>query len=322
MVLHLKTTQAGPFRKMFLACQDLLTDIILTFVADHEQHPGMYSCVTDNCNIAMVDIRMPAEMIRQAGTYACNHTVDIGINVPDFTRILKTFNSQESLTIDFDENRDETHFVLRSINKLGEETKRFNVVNMALDSKKISIPDHRMQCTVTMKSSEFTTQCKSFACVNMDYLTMSADGREMVLYGKGDYTDLRIPISQATVSKGESEPIFDASVMLSRPISNQYSYKFILLFLKATDLSREVVIHLRHQNLLILDYRIPSLAMLRFALAPKPCEQEEEEEEPPRMLEPRPSCCAVNMAMEEQKAEPAPVDPWTRFRKSLKFSDK
>jgi proliferating cell nuclear antigen len=134
--LEIKTVQASSFKIMIEALKELLTDTCIEF-----DETGMKIIAMDTSHIVLVHLKLDASKFEH---YYCKSKINIGVNMLNFHKLIKTINSTDSLTLFMDDV---------NINHLGikiengdKNTKTIYKLNLLdFDNPHISIDPYRVQ---------------------------------------------------------------------------------------------------------------------------------------------------------------------------------
>jgi proliferating cell nuclear antigen len=182
----------------------------------------------------------------------------IGIHTDNFLKILKTLKHDETLS--FLVKKDEPNFIIiRKENDSRNSTNSFKIPMHTLEFKNYEIPSIEFNTMISMASGEFQRICKNFSSLGAKVLDIKNIKDGVFFNGSGDFCTFEgvLGDSTETTFKNISESI----------VQGAFDIKYLLLFSKASSLSKIVNIYLKNDYPLVLTYKVGTLGELKFIIS-------------------------------------------------------
>lgn len=182
----------------------------------------------------------------------------VGIHTDNFLKILKTLKHDETLS--FLVKKDEPNFIIiRKENDSRNSTNSFKIPMHTLEFKNYEIPSIEFNTMISMASGEFQRICKNFSSLGAKVLDIKNIKDGVFFNGSGDFCTFEgvLGDSTETIFKNCSESI----------IQGAFDIKYLLLFSKASSLSKIVNIYLKNDYPLVLTYKVGTLGELKFIIS-------------------------------------------------------
>jgi proliferating cell nuclear antigen len=237
---------------MIEALKELLTDTCIEF-----DETGMKIIAMDTSHIVLVHLKLDASKFEH---YYCKSKINIGVNMLNFHKLIKTINSTDSLTLFMDDV---------NINHLGikiengdKNTKTIYKLNLLdFDNPHISIDPTEFNSVITLPSTDFQKICRDMS--NVSELVEITNIRNQLIFScTGDFCSQETVLSDMDGSSitqlGSTDTIVQAVFKL----------KYLVLFTKCTGLSSVVELYLKNSFPLIVRYNVASLGEIKLAIAP------------------------------------------------------
>lgn len=249
---EIKTVQASAFKTLVEALKELLTDTCIEF-----DNSGIKISALETSKIVLVHLKLNASEFE---FYQCDNPVSIGINMLNFHKIIKTINSNDTLTFYMDKN-DPNHLNIKI-----ESSEKNTRTNYKLDLLDYDEPQPTINSTVfnsmiTLPSSDFQKICRDMNNLS-DLVEIKNINKQLIFTCKGDFCE------QETIlcDSGNNEIMDVNSVDI---IQGVFKLKYLVHFTKCTNLSNTVEIYLKNDYPLIVKYAVASLGEIKLCLAPE-----------------------------------------------------
>ena len=251
--LELRTVQATAFKTLIEALKELLIDTCMEF-----DETGMKIVSMDTSHIVLVHLKLEASKFE---SYYCKNKVSIGINTLNFHKLIKTINSNDTLTLFMESNN--TNFLGIKIENGEKNTKTTYRLNLLdLDNTKISIDPAEFNSVITLPSSDFQKICRDMKNI-ADFVEIKNINNQLIFTCKGDYCQQETVISDNdngnTISNKNANEI----------VQGIFNLKYLVLFTKCTNLCNTVELYLKNDYPLIIKYDVASLGSIKLCLAPQ-----------------------------------------------------
>lgn len=248
--LEIKTVQSSAFKVLIEALKELLTDTVLSF-----DETGIKLVTTDNNRIILVHLKLHADKFEY---YHCESPIKIGINMLNFYKIIKTINSNDTLTLFMNKNDNNTLGV-RIEN--GEKNNRttFEINLIELNNELFEIPPVEFNSVITMPSGDFQKIIRDMHNI-ADSCEIKNTQKEFIISCEGDFCK-----QETVLSDNDFINIKNSSDDMEI-IQGVFSLNYLFLFTKCTNLSNHVLIFLMNSYPLILSYSVASLGEIKLCL--------------------------------------------------------
>ena len=251
-VLYLKSIQGNAIRTLFEVLKEIVHDVNLCI-----DPSGVKLLTMDGARCALVYMRLRADAFEE---YHCEGTFNLGLNMGNVFKLLKTSGSHDTVTLYMDSmNSNELGIQIQNAEKNSVTDFKLNL--MDVDEDIIVLPDVVFDSVITMPSAFFQRMCRDMSNIS-ETMIIRSEGGKLVLGCKGDYA------RQETVI-GEADAGMNINTRSDKVISGRFSLKYLSLFSKAANLSNTIELFLKEAFPLILKYNVASLGELRFCVAPK-----------------------------------------------------
>lgn len=251
-ILEIKTVQASAFKTLIEALKELLTDTCIEFDSS-----GIKISTLDTYRIVLVHLKLEASEFEY---FHCASPICIGVNMLNFHKIIKTINSNDTLTFFMDE-ADANHLNIRI--ESGEKNTKTNYkLNLLdLDNPHNSINSTVFNSLITLPSTDFQKICRDMHNLS-DLVEIKNINKQLIFTCKGDFCQ------QETVLFDSSDGN-DASKNTTEIVQGVFKLKYLVHFTKCTNLSNTVEIYLKNDYPLIVKYAVASLGEIKMCLAPQ-----------------------------------------------------
>jgi proliferating cell nuclear antigen len=254
-VMLLKTIQTNPFRNLIEATKEILTDTNFVFTSD-----GVKLITLDTTTqTILVHLKLYAKNFE---TYYCEEPIQIGLNLPNFYKLIKTIQNNDTLVLYIDRNnRNELGIRIENGEKNYLTNYKLNLIEV--DSDDITIPEHEFQSIIMLPSSDFNRICRDMDIIS-DTIEIKSIGSQLIFSCKGE-------IGNQETIMGETEKglKFEHTPQDNNIVQGYYNLKHLKLFHKCTNLSGVLIMYLKNSYPMVLEFSVGNLGILKLALAPK-----------------------------------------------------
>lgn len=251
--LEIKTVQASSFKILVEALKELLTDTCIEF-----DESGMKIIAMDNSHIVLVHLKLDAQKFEH---FYCRGKLSIGVNMLNFHKLIKTINSNDTLTL-FMDDADINHLGIK-IENMDKHTKTIYKLNLLdLDNPQISIDPTEFNSVITLPSSDFQKICRDMNNVS-ELVEIKNIGNQLIFSCKGDFC-----CQETVLSDNETGAITTISKN-SDIIQGVFKLKYLVLFTKCTNLCNTIEVYLKNDYPMIIKYAVASLGEIKLAIAPQ-----------------------------------------------------
>jgi proliferating cell nuclear antigen len=249
--LEITTIQASAFKVLIEALKELLTDTNIEF-----DENGMSILAMDTSHVVLVHLKLNADRFE---TYKCTTKKTIGINMLNFHKLIKTINSNSTLTLFIDDD-DINHLGIRidNVEKNSRTTYKLNLLD--LDHHPITIDPSEFSDVLTLPSCDFQKICRDMHNL-ADHMEIRSIGNQLIFSCNGDFCSQETIVNDSSAASGDSTDN-------NNIVQGIFSIKHLVLFTKCTNLCPSMELYLKNDYPLIIRYDVSSLGSVRLALAP------------------------------------------------------
>ncbi len=252
-VLEIKTVQSQAFKILIEALKELLTDTCVEF-----DESGMKIVSMDTSHCVLAHLKLDASKFEY---YYCENKINIGINMLNFYKLIRTINSNDTLTL-FIESSDINHLGIKIENgeKNSKTTYKLNLLD--LDNQRITIDNVEFNTVINLPCVDFQKICRDMHNI-ADNIEIKNINNQLILSCRGDFC------SQETIIVDNDNGINTINCKKSNEIvQGVFSLKYLVLFTKCTNLCSTVEILIKNDYPLVIRYMVASLGELKLACSP------------------------------------------------------
>jgi proliferating cell nuclear antigen len=250
--------QASSFKILIEALKELLTDTCIEF-----DETGLKIIAMDNSHIVLVHLKLDANKFEH---FVCKNKLSIGVNMLNFHKLIKTINSNDTLTLFMDET-DINHLGIKIENgdKNTKTTYKLNLLD--LDNPHISIDPTEFNSVITLPSTDFQKICRDMSNVS-ELVEIKNIYNQLIFTCKGDFCCQETVLSDSD----NKQSCIGASASSNEIVQGVFKLKYLVLFTKCTNLCNTIELYLKNDYPLIIKYAVASLGDIKLAIAPSQCE--------------------------------------------------
>lgn len=255
--LEIKTVQSSVFKILIEALKEILTDTVVEIT-----EAGIKIVALDNAHVILIHLRLDADKFEH---YSCDGPRKIGINMLNFYKIIKTINSNDTLTL-FMKKNDNNHLGIEIENREKNTKTTYKLNLLDLDNTKLEIPPVFDFSVITLPSVDFQKICRDMHNL-AEFAEIKTINRELILTCKGDFC------SQETIMRDSDNVSVEHEKNEQEIVQGVFNLKFLCMFTKATNLSKLVELYLKNDYPLIVRYSVASMGEIKMCLAPQTAEK-------------------------------------------------
>ena len=186
----------------------------------------------------------------------------LGINVALLAKVMKLADPSDSITLSAENSA--SHLKLLFENPKTERTTEFTLNLISLDVDHLAIPETDYSSVLSINSGEFTKICKELYSLD-ETLTIATNPEHVTFSVESEAGSGSIKLG-ANDSGSKEEA---TTLEVSEPVTQQFAIRYLNLFNKAAPLSTHTRLCLHNQQPLVVEYKIDTLGVLKYYLAPK-----------------------------------------------------
>ncbi len=256
--MEIKTVKASVIKTLCDSLKELISDVCIDITSD-----GIKIVAVDNSRVLLVHLKLDAESFE---IFHTDGPKKLGVNMLNFYKIIKTINSNDTLTL-FMKKNDNDQLGIRIVNEEKYTTSTYSMNLLELDADNISIPAIEFSDVVTLPSTDFQKICRDMDHI-AEFVEIKMVNRELILTCRGDFC------TQTTIIKSEPEKAHISSLDGGQRNGDEiiqcvFSLKYLSLFTRCTNLSDRVQLFLKNDFPLVVKYSVATLGEIKLCLAPR-----------------------------------------------------
>jgi proliferating cell nuclear antigen len=248
-LMYAKTVQGCVLKVLLDSLNGLLVDASFQFSQE-----GVKLVELDNTHVVMLHLKLEARKFEE---YHCEKPVSIGVNIGNLHTLLKTVNSNDTLTL-FLEDGDRNRLGIRVENEEKRTKTEFKLNLLDLDTNEYNIPPVGFNSCIILPASFMQKVIRDMANLS-DRVEIKNIGRQLILSCTGHFCNQET-VLQDTEGDGDDE--VDNSIK-----QGVFSLRYLTMFTKVSSLSANVEIFLKNSFPLIVKYNL-ALGILKLCLSP------------------------------------------------------
>lgn len=250
--IEIKTVQSGAFKILIEALKELLTEC--SFEIDET---GLKLMTMDTSHTVLVHLKLDACKFE---SFYCKQKTMIGVNMINFQKLIKTINSNDTLTLFMED--DNMNFLGIRIENTEKNTKTTYKLNlMDLDRQDLNIDPAAFNNVITLPSNDFMKLIRDMSNI-AEHVEIQNMKNQLVFQCKGDFCQQETVLS-------DSDNKIQCSNQSDEIVQGVFNLKYLVLFTKCTNLCNTVFLYLRNNYPLICQYMVASLGEIKLCIAPQ-----------------------------------------------------
>lgn len=252
--VEIKTIQSNAFKILIEALKEILTDTCIEI-----DETGLKITAMDTSHIVLVHLKLDANNFE---FYQCSKKMSIGVNMLNFHKLIKTINSNDTLSFIID-SQDINHLIVKIENSEKNSKTIYKLNLLDIDSQAISIDPVEFNSVITLPSIDFQKIIRDMNNLS-DFVEIRNINKQLYFSCKGDFCNQETVISDSTVEnkcKVQSKTHDEI-------IQGFFHLKYMTMFTKCTNLCNTVELYLKNDYPIIVKYEVASLGNLKLCLAP------------------------------------------------------
>lgn len=235
-ILEVRTVQSIAIKILVEGLKELLTECCINF--DDE---GIKIVATDNSHVVLVHLKLKSSNFElyHLNVKKPENLLTIGINMINLYKLIKTINSNDTLTL-FIENNDINHLGLRIENGEKNTKTTYKINLLDLDNQNLKIDPVDFKNTITLPSVDFQKYCRDMKNI-ADKIEIKNITNQLILSCRGDFC------SQETILIDNENSV--NHIQNTNPdeiIQGIYNLEYLVLFTKCTNLCNSVELLLKN----------------------------------------------------------------------------
>jgi proliferating cell nuclear antigen len=217
----------------------------------------------DTSHVALVSLNLSMEGFE---SYRCDQNVVLGINIANFSKVLKLSDPADSITLQADQDPSTLKLIFE--NPKTQRSTEFSLNLISLDVEHLSIPETEYSSLITINSGEFSKICKELQALS-DSITIKTSPDAVQLEVEGQAGKGFVKLTSNSSDRADEQ----TTIEVEEAVEQQFALNYLNLFNKASGLSTQTRLCLHNEQPLVTEFRIDSLGVLKYYLAPKISEE-------------------------------------------------
>lgn len=262
ILMYFKTTQCLVMKTLLETLKEILKDTLITF-----DQKGIKILAIDSRKIAIVHCRLDAEKF-DSFSLQCDK-VTIGVNMKSLFTLLKSINNNKTLTW-FIEKDNTSILNIHIENSDNNSITKYQYKLLDINEEIFELPEETFDYILTLPSVDFQNTCRDMQSIS-EYMDIKTVNKQLILSCDGDCANQQT-IYQQPEEGAENEGnsvYFEHCEDPDRIVHGVFPLKYLILFIKATNLSNMVRIYLKNNFPIILNYTFESLGGVRLGVSPR-----------------------------------------------------
>lgn len=249
--MKFKTVQSSAIKTLIEGLKDIIIDVNLKV-----NETGVHVTAVDGKLVTMINLNLNAESFE---SFECAAPITLGVNIKDLFVFLKPVGNNDVITM-FVDQKDTTKLGIVVENNDKNMRVSSSIRLLDLNDCEYQIPDMDFDSVIKLPSSDFQKYCKDLSNIS-DTVIIKNKNNEFTMSVECDAGSTEIVLGE------------NVNVEFNKNTDNDYcdrfDIKYLLLFIKNSNLCSNVELYLNSDLPLIIVYSVASLGSLKFVLAPK-----------------------------------------------------
>ena len=252
-IFNIKTVQTGAIRILIESLKEILTDA--NFIVDKE---GIKLIAMDSTHTVLIHMKLLQEKFEY---FYCLKKINIGINMSNFFKLIKTMSNNDTLTLFMEKNNEnELGIKIHNDEKNAQTTYKLNLLD--IQDGDIKIPPAEFDTELTFPSGDFQKIIRDMINI-AENIEIKSIGNKLILSCSGDFA------SQETILGETNNGLkFNQVSSEDSPVQGIFSLKYLILFTKCTNLCQQIHLYIKNDYPLVIKYAVASLGNIKLCLAP------------------------------------------------------
>lgn len=247
-----KTVQSNAIKTLFEALKDILDDVNLKISPESIQ---ILSVDPNKCCIVHLKL-----LHSQFEVYHCKTAFNIGFKMKNLFLLLKTVANNDVITFSVTKKEDtRLNIVIENKEKHMRDISKLKLFDF--DEDEYIIPDMDIDTAVQLPSNDFQKICKDLSNI-ADTVRIENRNNSFRMYVDGDIGE-----KEMVLVENEKNKVI-VKQLTNENVSEEFALKYLLSFVKSSNLCTTVELLLKKEYPLILIYSAGSLGSLKFLLSP------------------------------------------------------
>tara|TARA_B110000208_G_C11716751_1_gene411364 strand:- start:197 stop:1006 length:810 start_codon:yes stop_codon:yes gene_type:complete len=247
----IKTIQSNSIKNLIESLKDILTDTNIEI-----SKGGLKIIAMDPSHTVLVHLKLEAKEFQE---FVCNEEMILGVNMINFYKLIKFIGNNDTLTLYVDnDNESQLNIIMESNDKNCVTKYKLNL--MDIPKENVEIPNLVFNSIITMPSGDFQKLCRDLHNIS-NTVDIKSINNKLVFSSSGNIGSVEHIILENNNTLSTTD--IDGQIT-----QGSFLLKHLVMFTKCTSLSPTVLLYLKNDFPLIIEYKISSLGCIRLCLAP------------------------------------------------------
>lgn len=247
----IKTIQSNSIKNLIESLKDILTDTNIEISTS-----GLKIIAMDPSHTVLVHLKLESKEFQE---FVCNEEMILGVNMINFYKLIKFIGNNDTLTLYVDsDNESQLNIIMESSDKNCVTKYKLNLMDIPREN--VEIPNLIFNSIITMPSGDFQKLCRDLHNIS-NTVDIKSINNKLIFNSSGNIGSVEHIIlenNNTLSNSNDDNQITQGSFLL----------KHLVMFTKCTSLSPTVLLYLKNDFPLIIEYKISSLGCIRLCLAP------------------------------------------------------
>ena len=250
-LFKIKTIQSNSIKSLIESLKDILTDTNIEISST-----GFKIIAMDPSHTVLVHLKLETTEFQE---FICKEPVTLGVNMINFHKLIKFIGTNDTLTLYVDRNNEsQLNIIMESNDKNSITTYKLNL--MDIPKENVEIPNLTFDSIITMPSNDFQKLCRDLHNIS-NTVNIKSVKDKLIFSSTGNIGS----VEHIIIENSNSLTFNNTS---DEETSGLFLLKHLVMFTKCTSLSPTVLLYLKNDFPLIIEYKISSLGCIRLCLAP------------------------------------------------------
>lgn len=219
---------------------------------------GITVQAVDDSRVLLVSLLIAVSAFEE---YRCDREITLGVDLESFSKIIKTANNEDFLTLMAEDSPDQLMTIIEEQKK--DKISEYSLKLIDFDSEFLQIEDMEYDAVIKMPSTDFAKLVR-------DLKTISESLRIVVTKDSIKFTSEGENGSGSVIVKSHDESEDNrVTINLDDPVDLTFGLKYLNDIVKAASLSTFVTIKMADKTPALFEFKMESGGYLRYYLAPK-----------------------------------------------------
>lgn len=223
---------------------------------------GIAIKATDSSKTLYINVKLNATAFNKF--YCKRKSLDIGINLIEFYKLIKTFDKEEILSMYINEE-ERQNLYLKLVNEEKKTESLLNLKLLDLDKSNFSIPEASFHSKIIFNTANFHKICREMSQI-AEYLEIKCTKNKIDFTCKGDNSG-RTTTFLSDPNNGV-RIVFDSNKDTPPIIQGIFELKYLIMFSKYSNLCNDIIIYMKNNFPLCIQYNVATLGIMTVCLTP------------------------------------------------------